>query len=65
MIIGGGQLCLMLCEESYKLKDYIDKIYVYSDKVNTSCSYIDVTKYDYIEFKVNGELIRDTSFKYD
>ena len=49
MIIGGGQLCLMMCEESYKLKDHIDKIYVYSDKSNNPCSYIDFLKYNYIE----------------
>ena len=59
MIIGGGQLCLMLCEESYKLKDYIDKIYVYCDKVNTSCSYIDVSKYDYIEFIIGDYTDQD------
>ena len=53
MIIGGGQLCLMMCEESYKLKDNIDKIYIYCDKLNTPCSYIDFIKYNYIELIID------------
>ena len=53
MIIGGGQLCLMMCEESYKLKDFIDTIYIYSDKLDIPCSYIDFTKYDYVKLIID------------
>ena len=49
LILGSGQLALMLIESSYKLKEYINKIYVYCDKKNTPCHYLDLDKkYNYV-----------------
>ena len=48
LIIGGGQLGLMLVEESYNLKEYINKIYIYTDTENTPCHYLDFIKYNYV-----------------
>ena len=53
-IIGSGQLCLMLCEESYNIREYIDKINIYTDKEDTPCHYLDFKKFDYINI-IKGE----------
>ena len=49
LIIGSGQLGLMLVEESYNIKEYINKIYIYTDTKNTPCHYLDFNKYNYVE----------------
>ena len=49
MIIGSGQLALMLVEESFKLKEYINKIYIYTDKNDTPCHYLDFNKFNYVD----------------
>ena len=51
LILGAGQLGLLLLEESIKLKNYINKIYIYSDNENHCCKYLN---YDYIEIIVNN-----------
>lgn len=51
LIFGAGQLGLLLVEESIKLKDYINKIYIYTDNENNCCKYLN---YDYIEIIVNN-----------
>ena len=39
LIIGAGQLGLLLLEESVKLSNYIKKIYVYTDNEDNCCKY--------------------------
>ena len=51
LIFGAGQLGLLLVEESIKLKDYINKIYIYTDNEDNCCKYLN---YDYIEIIVNS-----------
>lgn len=51
LIFGAGQLGLLLIEESIKLKDYINKIYVYTNNDENCCKYVG---YDYIEIIVNS-----------
>ena len=46
LIIGGGQLGLLLVESSVKLLKYIEKIYIYTNCEENCCKYLD---YDYIE----------------
>jgi 5-(carboxyamino)imidazole ribonucleotide synthase len=69
LIIGGGQLGLMLVEESYNLKEYINKIYVYTDTENTPCHYLDFNKYNYVEIIIgsysNKELLTHICNKCD
>tara|TARA_B100001094_G_scaffold332918_1_gene407294 strand:+ start:2070 stop:3155 length:1086 start_codon:yes stop_codon:yes gene_type:complete len=59
MIIGSGQLGLMLIEESYNLREYINKIYVYTNCDKSPCHYIDFNKYNYVEI-----IIGDYTDKY-
>jgi len=51
MIIGAGQLGLLLVESSTKLLDYINKIYIYTDKEENCCRYLN---YNYIEVIVGN-----------
>ena len=39
LIIGAGQLGLLLLEESTKLSKYIKKIYIYTDTKDNCCKY--------------------------
>jgi len=69
LIIGAGQLGLMLIEESYNIRAYINKIYVYTDTKNTPCHYLDFNKYNYVEIIIgsytNEELLRHIANKCD
>ena len=69
LIIGAGQLGLMLIEESYNIRAYINKIYVYTDAKNTPCHYLDFNKYNYVEIIIgsytNEELLRHIANKCD
>lgn len=51
LIIGGGQLGLLLVESSMKLLKYINKIYIYTDKEENCCKYLD---YDHIEIIIGN-----------
>ena len=46
LIIGGGQLGLLLLEESTKLSTYIKKIYIYTDTEENCCKYLN---YDFVK----------------
>ena len=48
MIIGSGQLALMLIESTYNLKEHINHIYIYCDKKKTPCHYLNFQKYNYV-----------------
>lgn len=69
LIIGGGQLGLMLVEESYSIREYFNKIYIYTDTENTPCSYLDFNKYNYVKIVVgsytNEKLITEIANKCD
>ena len=49
LIIGGGQLGLLLLESSIKLLEYIKKIYIYTNNEENCCKYLN---YDFIEIIV-------------
>ncbi len=46
LIIGAGQLALLLLEESIKLSEYIKYIYIYTDTEDNCCKYLN---YNFIE----------------
>ena len=51
LIIGAGQLGLLLLEESTKLSKYIEKIYIYTDTEDNCCKYLN---YDFIEIIIGS-----------
>ena len=51
LIIGGGQLGLLLLEESTKLSKYIKKIYIYTDTEENCCKYLN---YDFVEIIIGN-----------
>lgn len=51
LIIGAGQLGLLLVESSTKLLNYINKIYIYTDKEENCCKYL---TYNYVEIIIGS-----------
>ena len=66
-ILGGGQLAYMLCENiQKKIFDVVDKIYVFSDKIDMSCQLLkNEEKIDFVYGKYNYENIFEFSKKCD
>lgn len=60
LIIGAGQLGLLLVEESIKLRKYINKIYVYTDNIEHCCK-LDL---DFLEI-INKDKLYETCTKCD
>ena len=66
-ILGGGQLAYMLCENiQKKIFDVVDKIYVFSDKIDMSCQILkNEEKINFVYGKYNYENIFEFSKKCD